>query len=142
MKKRPTILMHVCCAPCSTYTLEYLTKYADVTIYFANSNIHPKAEYQKRATRSTTDVHENGWSFFIFFPNLNHLLHDTVIVDLFDWDSSCLEFLLHQSCSSPFSSCYFITRRLFGQIGFRALFSFLSPDLIACPSFRLIINIG
>ena len=33
---------------CSTYTLEYLTKYADVTIYFANSNIHPKAEYHKR----------------------------------------------------------------------------------------------
>ena len=38
-EERPTILMHVCCAPCSTYTLEYLTKYADVTIYFANSNI-------------------------------------------------------------------------------------------------------
>ena len=32
-EQRPTILMHVCCAPCSTYTLEYLTKYADVTIY-------------------------------------------------------------------------------------------------------------
>ena len=31
-EQRPTILMHVCCAPCSTYTLEYLTKYADVTI--------------------------------------------------------------------------------------------------------------
>ena len=46
---RPKILMHVCCAPCSTYTLEYLTQYADVTIYFANSNIHPKAEYHKRA---------------------------------------------------------------------------------------------
>ena len=45
---RPKILMHVCCAPCSTYTLEYLTQYADVTIYFANSNIHPKAEYEKR----------------------------------------------------------------------------------------------
>ena len=48
-EERPTILMHVCCAPCSTYTLEYLTEYADVTIYFANSNIHPKAEYHKRA---------------------------------------------------------------------------------------------
>ena len=46
---RPKLLMHVCCAPCSTYTLEYLTQYADVTIYFANSNIHPKAEYQRRA---------------------------------------------------------------------------------------------
>ena len=37
------------CPLCSTYTLEYLTKYGDVTIYFANSNIHPKAEYHKRA---------------------------------------------------------------------------------------------
>ncbi|MBO0470629.1 epoxyqueuosine reductase QueH [Enterococcus sp. DIV0242_7C1] len=45
---RPTILLHSCCAPCSTYTLEYLTKYADVTIYFANSNIHPRAEYLRR----------------------------------------------------------------------------------------------
>ena len=47
--KRPTVLMHVCCAPCGTYTLEYLSQYADVTLYFANSNIHPKAEYQRRA---------------------------------------------------------------------------------------------
>ncbi|MEI5994650.1 epoxyqueuosine reductase QueH [Candidatus Enterococcus mansonii] len=45
---RPTILLHSCCAPCSTYTLEYLTQYADVTIFFANSNIHPRAEYQRR----------------------------------------------------------------------------------------------
>ena len=46
---RPKILIHSCCAPCSTYTLEFLSKYADVTVLFANSNIHPKAEYEKRA---------------------------------------------------------------------------------------------
>lgn len=45
---RPKILLHSCCAPCSTYTLEYLTKYADVDIYFANSNIHPATEYERR----------------------------------------------------------------------------------------------
>lgn len=45
---RPTILLHSCCAPCSTYTLEYLSQCADVTIFFANSNIHPRAEYQRR----------------------------------------------------------------------------------------------
>lgn len=39
---RPKILLHSCCAPCSTYTLEFLTQYADIAIYFANSNIHPK----------------------------------------------------------------------------------------------------
>ncbi|CAM3106858.1 DNA integration/recombination/inversion protein [Lactococcus hircilactis] len=45
---RPKILLHSCCAPCSTYALEYLTQYAEVTIYFANSNIHPASEYERR----------------------------------------------------------------------------------------------
>jgi predicted adenine nucleotide alpha hydrolase (AANH) superfamily ATPase len=45
---RPTILLHSCCAPCSTYSLEYLCESADVTIYFANSNIHPQSEYERR----------------------------------------------------------------------------------------------
>lgn len=46
--QRPTILLHSCCAPCSTYSLEYLCHYADVTILFANSNIHPASEYDRR----------------------------------------------------------------------------------------------
>lgn len=46
--ERPKILLHSCCAPCSTYTLEYMTQFADITIYFANSNIHPRAEYERR----------------------------------------------------------------------------------------------
>ena len=45
-KIRPSILIHSCCAPCSTYTLEYLAQFAEITIYFANSNIHPKKEYE------------------------------------------------------------------------------------------------
>ena len=45
---RPNILLHSCCAPCSTYSLEYLTQSADITIYYANSNIHPKSEYERR----------------------------------------------------------------------------------------------
>nr|WP_082762554.1 epoxyqueuosine reductase QueH [Streptobacillus felis] len=48
-EKKPRILLHSCCAPCSTYTLEFLCQYADVTILFANSNIHPKQEYIKRS---------------------------------------------------------------------------------------------
>ena len=47
-EQRPTILMHVCCAPCSTYVLEYLSEISDITIFFSNSNIHPKEEYIKR----------------------------------------------------------------------------------------------
>lgn len=48
--KRPSILLHSCCAPCSTYSLEYLSKDADITIYFSNSNIYPRSEYQRRST--------------------------------------------------------------------------------------------
>lgn len=46
---RPKLLIHSCCAPCSTYVLEYLAQYADITIYFANSNIHPRVEYENRS---------------------------------------------------------------------------------------------
>ena len=45
---RPKILIHSCCAPCSTYVLEYLSEISDITIFFSNSNIHPKEEYIKR----------------------------------------------------------------------------------------------
>ena len=47
-EERPRILLHSCCAPCSTYTLEFLCKYAEVTIFFSNSNIHPESEYLRR----------------------------------------------------------------------------------------------
>lgn len=49
LNKRPRIILHSCCAPCSTYVLEEMTKHADITIFFSNSNIHPKAEYERRA---------------------------------------------------------------------------------------------
>lgn len=56
--ERPSILLHSCCAPCSTYTLEFLTQYADVAIYFANPNIHPKNEYLRRAKVQEQFVHD------------------------------------------------------------------------------------
>lgn len=46
---KPTVLMHSCCAPCSTVMLEEMVKVADVTVYFSNSNIYPKSEYERRA---------------------------------------------------------------------------------------------
>jgi len=45
---RQKILLHVCCAPCSPYVFEQLQEEYDVTLYFYNPNIHPKAEYDRR----------------------------------------------------------------------------------------------
>lgn len=46
--KIPTLLLHSCCAPCSSYVLEYLTNYFYITILFYNPNITSKEEYDKR----------------------------------------------------------------------------------------------
>nr|WP_302118940.1 epoxyqueuosine reductase QueH [uncultured Ruminococcus sp.] len=44
----PKLLLHVCCAPCSSYCLEYLSKYFDITVYFYNPNISIANEYNYR----------------------------------------------------------------------------------------------
>lgn len=46
--KRPSLFLHACCAPCSSYVLEYLTQYFDITVFYYNPNISPKEEYEKR----------------------------------------------------------------------------------------------
>ncbi len=46
--KVPRLLLHSCCAPCSSYVLEYLSRYFEITVYFYNPNIYPHEEYRKR----------------------------------------------------------------------------------------------
>lgn len=47
-QRRPSLLIHSCCAPCSSYVLEYLSNYFDITIYYYNPNIYPAEEYIRR----------------------------------------------------------------------------------------------
>lgn len=45
---RKKLLLHSCCAPCSSYVLEYLREYFDITVFFYNPNISSSIEYEKR----------------------------------------------------------------------------------------------
>lgn len=47
-EKVPRLLLHSCCAPCSSYVLEYLSRYFEITVYFYNPNIYPTEEYKRR----------------------------------------------------------------------------------------------
>ena len=47
--KRPKLLLHSCCAPCSSYVLNYLSKFFDITIYYYNPNIDSYEEFIKRS---------------------------------------------------------------------------------------------
>ena len=47
-EEKPNLLLQSCCGPCSSYVLEYLTRYFDVTLLFYNPNIQPREEYDRR----------------------------------------------------------------------------------------------
>ena len=60
--KRPTLLLHACCAPCSSYCIEYLNEHFDITLFFYNPNIYPAEEYGYRASELKRLVSEMGLS--------------------------------------------------------------------------------
>ncbi len=53
-KKPPRLLLHVCCAPCSSAVLERLANVFNITIYYYNPNIHPVEEYTRRLNELKT----------------------------------------------------------------------------------------
>ena len=56
--KIPNILLHSCCAPCSSYVISYLTNYFNITILYYNPNISPIEEYEKRKQEQIKLINE------------------------------------------------------------------------------------
>ena len=54
--KTPKLLLHACCGPCSSYVLEYLSNYFEITILYYNPNIYPEKEYNRRLEELITFV--------------------------------------------------------------------------------------
>lgn len=61
----PKLLLHSCCAPCSSHVISVLTNYFDITILYYNPNIEPFEEYKKRKQEEIRFINE--------FPNKNKL---------------------------------------------------------------------
>ncbi len=59
--ERPTLLLHACCAPCSSYVLEYLTKFFKITIFYYNPNIYPEKEYNRRLNELKTFLKKQSY---------------------------------------------------------------------------------
>ncbi len=67
----PRILLHSCCAPCSSHVIDTLTPYFDITIFYYNPNIEPYEEYEKRKEEEKRFIKE--------FPHIHK-------VDMIDCD--------------------------------------------------------
>ena len=61
--QRPRLLLHACCAPCSSATLERLAAHFDLTILYYNPNIYPPEEYRRRETELERFVRDAGYRF-------------------------------------------------------------------------------
>ena len=72
--RKATLLLHACCAPCSTASLEYLAKYFDITLFFYNPNISSAEEFQKRLCELERFVKEAPFAkgIKIISPEYNH----------------------------------------------------------------------
>lgn len=57
---KPTLLLHACCAPCSSYCIEYLNEHFQISLFFYNPNIFPAEEYDHRVKELRRLVSEMG----------------------------------------------------------------------------------
>lgn len=63
----PTLLIHSCCAPCSSYVLEYLSEYFKITVFYYNPNIYPESEYSKRIAEQQKLIHDMKFRYPVSF---------------------------------------------------------------------------
>ena len=54
----PRVILHSCCAPCSSYVIEYLSRYFYLTVFYYNPNISPREEYDKRKNEQVRFIKE------------------------------------------------------------------------------------
>jgi len=68
----PTLLLHCCCAPCSSYVLEYLSRHFKITAHFYNPNIDEQQEYEKRANELKRLISEQPHIYPVTFTEGNY----------------------------------------------------------------------
>ena len=61
--ERPSLLLHSCCAPCSSYCLEYLAEHFDITVFYYNPNITDREEYAHRVSEQQRLIKELSAEF-------------------------------------------------------------------------------
>lgn len=65
--KVPRLLLHSCCAPCSSYVLEYLSNYFEITVFYYNPNIFPENEYTKRILEQQMLIRDMNTKYEVSF---------------------------------------------------------------------------
>ena len=68
----PTLFLHSCCAPCSSYVLEYLSNYFKITVFYYNPNITEETEYKKRVAEQARLISIQFIRFSLWKEHMTH----------------------------------------------------------------------
>lgn len=66
-EKAPSLLLHTCCAPCSSYCIEYLSNHFNITVLYYNPNIYPESEYIHRKSEQIRLIGEMNTKYPVKF---------------------------------------------------------------------------
>ncbi|MFA9377485.1 MAG: epoxyqueuosine reductase QueH [Lachnotalea sp.] len=122
---QPSLLLHSCCAPCSSYVLEYLSQYFKITIFYYNPNIYPLSEYEKRVIEQQQFINDSSAKLPIHFMEGNY---DT---DRFYEETKGLEHV--KEGGERCFKCYELRMRETAQIAREKEFDYFTTTLSISP---------
>ena len=121
----PKLLLHTCCAPCSSYCIEYLSNYFDITVLYYNSNISPKEEYEKRKQEQIRFLKE--------FPSKNKLDILDIDYDYNDFLSIAKGLEQEKEGGRRCHKCYLLRLEKTAQIAKKHHFDYFGTTLTVSP---------
>lgn len=68
---KPSLLLHACCAPCSSYVLELLQEHFNISIFYYNPNIYPETEYNRRLEELLTFLKKSNQNLSVITPQFD-----------------------------------------------------------------------
>ena len=140
-ERKPTLLFHSCCGPCSTTCLERLIDFFDVTIYFYNPNIQPKEEFDLRLESQKKFLSNckkmKNVNLVVPEYNTNEFLN---FIDLQNFPERKHE----RECGSRCSECYLLRLSATANYACKNNFDYWTTTLTVSPhkDSRLINEIG
>lgn len=124
-KKKYKLLLHSCCGPCSSYVIEYLSKYFDITVLYYNPNISPIEEYEYRKKEQIRLINEMKTIHLVDFLDC-------------DYDGEKFEYTIKGLENEPergkrCSRCYYLRLEKTAMIAKKNNYDFFTTTLTVSP---------
>ena len=125
LNEKKNLLLHSCCGPCSSYVIEYLSEWFNITVLYYNPNISPQEEYEKRKQEQIRFLKE--------YPSKNKLDIMDIDYDYNDFLSIAKELEQEKEGGRRCHKCYLLRLEKTAQIAKKHHFDYFGTSLTVSP---------